>query len=237
MNAVEKSIIGLSNSDPSEYTFLRVDLERDLDKVAETGKNTMPMLFFLGESSSSLWQKAFLDDCIEKHVRTAQEFKSLGLNRCTIAADQDGLFARILSPRFSDWPFEKRLEPLLETFKQVSKVLDEVWVLLTIEELSPGGMDATDGVAAARALQDAGLKTIIVASGTKDFMPLYDRKVTKKKISQEHDFYSREPGLASALWVRHSSTLKIWALLDIDDPVQAQELAELIGLEGIIQKC
>jgi 2,4-dienoyl-CoA reductase-like NADH-dependent reductase (Old Yellow Enzyme family) len=236
--ALEKSITSSLNFSAGEhYSFLRINLEKDLKDLGEISENTMPMLFFPGmESSSSLWQEAFLADVIEQHLKTARLLKSRGIDRAVIAADQDGLWARMLSPRFSDWPLEKRLKPVLELFSRLSEELGEIWVLLTIEELMPGGMDATDGVKIAQSLEQAGLTTLIAASGSKDFLPLYDRKVTKKKKSQENDFASHEPGLASALWVRHYTTLKVWALLDIDNPDCALQLAQDMGLVGIIQK-
>lgn len=195
------------------------------------------MLFFEGATSTaSMWQDGYIDDVVARHVNAAKILVAEGHNKIILAADNDGLLARMLSPRFSDWPLEKRMAIILRIFSELSKCVHEVWVLLTIEELVPGGMDATDGVRTAQVLEKLGLKTIVVTSGSKDFLPLYQRKMTKKKITQTDDFCSHEPSLASALWVRQNTTLTVWVCADIDNESEAIELITYVGIIGIISE-
>lgn len=216
-------------------SFLRLTIDDDLEILEQIDEKAMPMLFFLGQDiSSSLWHEEFLRHVVEHHLSAAEKLKKRGFKRIVLAVDNDGLLMRMLSLRFSDWPLADRMKPVLEIFSRLVGLFDEVWVLLSIEELMPGGMDATDGVLVAQALEDLGLKTLIATSGTKDFLPLYQRKITKKKISQHEDFLSNEPGLSSALWVRQATTLKVWVLSDVDNAAQALTIARDIGLEGII---
>ncbi len=237
--ALEKSMAALANNQDSDgEVFVRINIDKNEDenflKMSTMGQ-VIPMLFFEGAGlSSSLWQASFFAQVKERHISVLKKLKAHGYKKVVIAADNDGLLARMLSPRFSDWSMKERMTLLLDIFTDSQKIIDELWVALTIEELIPGGMDATDGIEVSKNLQSLGLKTLIVASGTKDFMPLYARKTTKKKVSQEEEFASHEPSLASCLWVRETTTLELWALADIDEPKDALDLAQSLGLSGII---
>ncbi|MCA9507196.1 MAG: hypothetical protein KC505_02095 [Myxococcales bacterium] len=218
-------------------TFLTVAIDDDHELLSQIDKKSTPILFFAGkENSQSMWHEDFFAQVVEKFVKAAHVLKERGMKRAVIAVHDDGLLMRILSPRFSDWSIEKRMEIVLEIFLKLSAIFEDVWVLLSVEEMIPGGMDAYDGIKIARALEKLGLKTLIVTSGTKDFLPLYQRKITKKKISQEKDFNSHEPSLSSALWVLQSCTVKVWAYCDLDDEKNALEIACNIGLVGIIRR-
>lgn len=217
-------------------SFLRLEIDNDLEILEQIDEKAMPMLFFSGEGiSSSMWHEEFLKHVVERHLSVAERLKMQGFKRVVLAADNDGVLMRMLSVRFSDWPLADRMKPVLEIFSRLLGFFDEVWVLLSIEELMPGGMDATDGVEVAKALENLGLKTLITASGTKDFPPLYQRKMTKKKLNQDENFLSNEPGLAGALWVRQATSLKVWAMSDVDDETHALAIAQAIGLEGIVR--
>lgn len=239
--ALEKSMAAfLKNQRLEEDIFVRLVLDKKEDEIflsMSTSDSVTPMLFFEGTGlSSSLWQKNLLDEIKDKHLHALKHCKSLGYKKAVIAADDDGFLAHMLSPRFSDWSLEERMALLLAIFREGKEIVDELWVLLMAEELIPGGMDASDGIAIAKSLEKEGLETIIVASGTKDFMPLYERKTTKKKISQEEEFSSGEPTLASSIWVRHHTNLALWALAEVDDEEEASKLAQSIGLQGIVSR-
>ncbi len=82
---------------------------------------------------------------------------------CALAIADDGLLQATLSPRTA---------PQLDDAARVERVLavhracGAVDVLLTVEELAPGGLDATDGVAVARALVAQGARRIFVTAGS-----------------------------------------------------------------------
>jgi 2,4-dienoyl-CoA reductase-like NADH-dependent reductase (Old Yellow Enzyme family) len=184
----------------------------------------------------SRWDEIFLQDVVEQHVAFAKRLVSYGISRLVIAADADGVLQKFLSPRFNSDHVNVRMKPLLEIFLALKDLVEHVAVLLTVEELAPAGIDPMDGVQIAQALQNVGLKEIIVASGTKDFMPLYDRRTTGSKGQNNINFSSNEPALASAWWLLENTHLKIFCLAFIDEPDKALALAQIMGLAGLIEK-
>lgn len=217
----------------NQIIFLRQNLEQS----PEYAPNIIPILFAQApELSRQRWDQSFFEDLTQHHVKAALRLKQKGFKTCVIAGDNDGFLQKALSPRFSTDDLAKRMEPLCTIYKKLKAVIDEVWVLLNIEELAPGGFDATDGVLVAQKLESLGLKNIIISSGTRDFLPLYDRRPTQKKSCEQEDFCSREPGLASSLWALEHTALKVWSLSFLHDPLHALALAKELGLAGIIHK-
>lgn len=173
---------------------------------------------------------------VDEHVAAARTLKERGFDRIVIGADEDGAWQKILSPRFSQGELVERSADLRATFEAMAELFDDVWLLLNVEELTPGGMDATDGVMIAQMLEAKGLKNIIATSGSKDFPPLYDRRSTEKKSDQTQDFLSHEPDMAASLWIKQHTGLAVWALMAVNHEASAQALAREIGLAGIIKK-
>ena len=216
-----------------QIIFLRHSLEQSPDYAP----NIMPMLFAKAPPQSrQRWDSNFFLDLTKHHVEAALKLKQKGFKACVLASDNDGCLQKALSPRFSTDYLLKRMESLCNIYEALKAVIDEVWVLLNIEELAPGGFDATDGVQVAQKLENLGLKNIIISAGTHDFLPLYDRRPTQKKSSQEEDFCSREPNLASSLWALEHTSLNVYSLSFIHDPLHALALAKALGLAGVINK-
>lgn len=219
--------------EPDQRIFLRLRL----DQEAEFAINTTPMLFAQApELNCKYWDQAFKNNLINAHVSAASKLKKSGFDTCVIAADDDGCLHKLLSPRFSQDGLLARVEPLLLIYKAVSAIFPKPWVLLSIEELAPGGFDATDGIEVARKLESLGLENLIIASGTKDFPPLYERRLTKNKDPEQPDFSSHEPGMASTLWALEHTKLTIWYCGFIQNPTYASALATELGLAGVIVK-
>jgi 2,4-dienoyl-CoA reductase-like NADH-dependent reductase (Old Yellow Enzyme family) len=177
-------------------------------------------------------RKPFIDDFVNK----AKILFAHNHRRIALAADNDSLLHQMLSPRYAyGRSIEERTEPLLALYKAISCLM-EVEVFLTVEDLSPGGLDATEGISIAVALEKTGLKKIIATSGTQNFPILFDRRPTRKKRPELKDFYSNEPSLAAAIWLQEHTDLEVHCSAFIDDPEQALLLAQNLGLAGLIEK-
>lgn len=170
---------------------------------------------------------------VDEHVAFARREMAHGAKHFALATHGDGWWQKFLSPRFNSCSINERIKPLIDLYQQLKAIDHNVKVFLTVEELAPGGLDATDGVAIAKALYDAGLREIIATCGSKDFPALFFRRATLKKTS-EHNFYSNEPTLASALWLTRETKLKVYCAGFFEDEARAEELATSLGIAGII---
>jgi hypothetical protein len=228
-------------SKPSiEVVFARVDIDKDSDFLSLNSlgqKDIWPVLFKNSiDFHPSHRHQPFIDELVEQYSKRALTLKTIGYNRLVIAADGDSILQRILSPRLSSLDLEARKNPLLTLFQAMNGIIDDVVVLLTVEELAPGGLDATDGITIANDLKNLGLKTIIATSGTKDFLPLYERRTTQKKSTHTTDFLSHEPDLASALWLLDNTSLSVWCSAFIDNEQEAVSIAQSLGIACLIRK-
>lgn len=151
-----------------------------------------------------------------------------------VKADDDGYWQQQLSPRYNGLSFEDRMQPFANLLDALKQHAIAFAVALTIEELCPGGIDATDGIALARLCEAKGAVAIIACCGTKDFPALKFRKPTQLKNS--HDtFTHNEPWLASALWLVGKVQIPIIAKgspLDVD---KARSIAQQLGITDIQQ--
>lgn len=219
--------------------YVRLDVSQPLDValIASLPKGSTPILFYPGQNiTPARISTEALAGIQKSHETWAQALKNQGFSRMVLAADNDGAYQKILSPRFSEKPWSERMAPLLITFAALGKETPGLMVMVCVEELAPGGLDATDGVALGQALADLGLKTIIATAGTRDFMPLYNRRMTQKKRSADESFYSNEPSLACSLWLKEHTDLAVYCAGFFDDEQKALTLARELGLLGIIQK-
>jgi 2,4-dienoyl-CoA reductase-like NADH-dependent reductase (Old Yellow Enzyme family) len=226
------------SSNASEtQTEHNIFLRHSLEETPDYAPHIVPMLFAQAPAHSpKRWDADFFSVLTQQHVDTASNLKEKGFKTCVLAADNDGLLHKILSPRFNTNSISERMELICLIYQALKIILDDVWVALTMEELAPGGFDASDGVLVAQKLESLGLKNIIVSSGTRDFLPLFDRRATQKKSSEEEFLGSREPYLASSLWALEHTNLRVWSLGFIHDPEHALALAQELGLAGIIAK-
>jgi hypothetical protein len=103
-----------------------------------------------------------------------------------VALDDDGLLHGCLSPLAGPAPVQRALA--------VVRACAPCDVLVVIEDLAPGGLDATAGVALARALATAaGSTTLLATGGTAHLAPLHQR--TKGTATDDVGHF-----LASAAW-------------------------------------
>ena len=178
----------------------------------------------------------FSEELQAQYIDRAKQLHAQGCNRLVIGADGDSVLHKILSPRIDPKDYEKNRDLLLDIFQAVSKIITHVSVLLTVEDLAPGGLDATDGIMIANSLSRLGLTEIIATSGTKDFLPLYQRRSTQKKATQTNSFSSHEPQFAPAMWLLENTDFSVWCLAFIDDLKEATQIATSLNMKGLIQK-
>lgn len=163
---------------------------------------------------------------MERYRAAAARLKAGGIGRAILSVDDDGLLAASLSPRANPGrPFAERLTPALRAARAVLAEGLEVGVALTVEELSPAGLDATDGIEAARALVDVGAG-VLVASGGSEALPVL-----------KHRSGARGPDdvwLASAAWLVGRVAVPVLAQGPCPDPERARAAALALGLDGVV---
>ncbi|MBI1949069.1 MAG: hypothetical protein HYS27_25500 [Deltaproteobacteria bacterium] len=142
-----------------------------------------------------------------------------------LAVDDDGLLQAALSPRTGGADDRARLARLLA----VHRACGPVDVALCVEELCPGGLDATDGIEAARALAAQGAGTIYASGGTRAFGPLFHRT----KGGSEGD---PALALASAAWLVGRVSARVVAVVWRGEPGALLPPARALGLGGVVAR-
>jgi len=107
-------------------------------------------------------------------------------------------------------------------------------VALCIEELCPGGFDATDGIEWALKIEELGADFLIITSGTEDFPALKHRRKTQSSHSDLEESYEIEPWLASGIWVLGRLKVPIFAMGAPNNLKHAKKLAQKLGYAGLI---
>jgi hypothetical protein len=237
----EITLSPLLDNQPSENgSVLRIgiDNEKNLsDFLALSLKNTVPIVFYPSLLNEHLsFDSNVQEKIIRAHIQAVKQLNNSNYNNIILAADNDGFLQKLISPRFfKHIDYQQRIDFLKILFNKIKLITSELWLLLCIEELAPGGLDPLQGLEIALELEKCGLKTLVVAAGTRDFMPLFKRRPTQRKVEQE-EFISHEASLASALWLRQKSSLLLWSMADFDDLAGAEKIAINLGLSGLIQK-
>jgi 2,4-dienoyl-CoA reductase-like NADH-dependent reductase (Old Yellow Enzyme family) len=141
---------------------------------------------------------------------------------CALGVDDDGLLHATLSPRTNPGASdEERLARVLA----IHRACGPVDVLLCVEELAPLGLDATDGITAARALVAQGARRIYASSGTAALPALRRREKGETADGAVN-------ALASAAWLVRRVGAEIVAVVPPggDDAARAAAL----GLAGVV---
>lgn len=230
----------LKISEGEPWTFIRLDPQCP-DELAQflslpKCSTAIPMLSAGSSDRSLSSDQSFIAQLTLLHTKAALALKARGYQRVVLAADDDGVLQKLLSPRFFGSSIEERSAPLMQLFGALASIIEDLWVSLTLEELAPGGFDATDGLYVLHLLERQGLKNALIAAGTRDFPALYRRRMTRRKEVAAHEFCSHEPDLATAQWAARDSNCAIWALALIADQDHAAMLASKIGLSGLVKR-
>lgn len=199
--------------------------------------NITPVLFKpVQHKHPSRYNEDEYREIIDEHRSWAQALVNQGITSIVLAIDNDGFFHQAISPRHSTRSVLERAQPLFDLYDAITAVIPDIKVLLNVEDLSAGGLDAYDGILIAQAFEQRGLKEIIACSGSREFMPLFNRRQTRKKNDQAEDFYSAEPQLAAGLWLKEHTKLKVQVIASFSDREMATSLAKELGFSGVIDR-
>lgn len=224
------SRIAAAESCAADLYFVDIDLAGDIQAQLQAHplENAVPIFSYFGdwhgknEQALSTFKQA-LDFCQNK-----ASLVMLGL-------DNDSLLHQALSPRNAQALVEERVENIQE-FMALLKEYGGAWgAALTVEELCPGGTDASDGIFIAQHLEQSGAQIIIASAGTKDFPALKWRRKPKIK-NDANRFSSPESWLASAAWLVGKVQVPVLADGVPDDLDTALKYAEQLGIYGLSQK-
>lgn len=168
-----------------------------------------------------------LDEAGWQRIADAYAQAAQRIPHAVLGIDDDGLLQSALSPR-TGLGVERGLERVLA----IHRAVGSGDVALTVEELCPGGLDATDGIAIARALVQQGAKRIYASGGTDALRPLRRRAKGSDKRASHHAAHA---ALTSAAWLvgRVDVGVEIIAII----PFTAEgvdDAARALGLAGIV---
>ncbi len=168
-------------------------------------------------------------------LSAARGCKNAGIKNIGLSIDEDGFWQQFFSPKTNpDTKAVSKIEILTELFAAIkTSGPKNCGVALTIEELSPGGLDATDGVTLALALQVKGAGFFIASGGTNAFPALKNRRKTSMQ-NKHYSYKSPECWLGSAVWLIEKINVPILAQGPIENQKHAEQLAKELGFLGII---
>lgn len=218
-----------------EPFFMRIDLSRPIDAKALDHINPNNGMILWHSERYHDGNDNLKEEVMAQHIYWLHQLYDRGFTYIVLAADEDGFIHQSLSPRYSAQDLFRRMSFLVNLYVKLRAINKNIMVLLPIEDLAPGGLDPSDGLAITNNLYDLGLREIITTSGTRQFMPLYKRQITKEKIGSPH-YLCHEPYLASSLWLKNIPHLSLWCLAFFHNDNEAVLLAEKLGLTGLIKK-
>gem|GEM_PF-1550577 len=161
-----------------------------------------------------------VDAMIAAWSAAAARVRTLG-RRVVIAVDDDGLLHRALSPLGGT--------PDPDVVLRVIAACAPCDLRLTIEDLAPGGIDATAGIAfATRAVATAGATRVFAGGGTAAFDPLWSRR-------KGRSVDTGGLGLASAAWLPGRIGVPVVGVVRgaVDVDVVTRR-ARALGLAGVL---
>lgn len=165
-------------------------------------------------------------DVTDAFAQAASAAREAGVRLVLLDASDDGLLASALSPLGApDVDEDTRRRPLLQVLDAVRAAGIEAGVVLTVEELAPGGVDPSAGVETARACVRHGARLVVARAGTAWFPDLRSRP---RRMGVD------EPWLASALWLVDRVDVPVYAAGPLVDEARALDLATTSGLAGVV---
>lgn len=164
-----------------------------------------------------------------QYVHAATHLQKLGAHTQILSLDDDGLLASTISPRtHPSRLLAEKIAIVLDLVRAVKKTGVTLAVALTLEELCPHGLDATDGIRVALALESAGIEALFISGGTRTLEHLRRRDAAT---------ILDDPFLSTAAWLVGRTSLPIWAQGPAPDPMRAFSRAKEAGLAGIVAEC
>ena len=155
-------------------------------------------------------------EAVTRAYASAAELAARGGVRCALVVDDDGLLHAAL-----------RADPSARArVLAIHAACGGVDVILAVEDLAPGGRDATDGIADARALVAQGAKRIYAGAGTASLPALRRREKGTTTGVAAH--------LASAAWLVGRVDAEIVAVVPHGDVDALGRAAAALGLRGVV---
>lgn len=209
--------------------FLDIDVSKDVatQLLEHLPTTAIPILSHSANYHESL-------DGVEHYFRSAFSVcRSASFRAILLGIDNDTLVHQICSPRTNPVEIAQRMVGL-HTIVELCADYFNCWgAALTVEELCPGGMDASQGIEIAQNIEKWGASLIIGSGGTRDFPALKWRRRPNIKNDPTR-FISPESWLASAAWLVGKISLPILAEGECDDSITASRFAHTMGLQGIV---
>ena len=163
------------------------------------------------------------------YVQAAQHLQRLGARTLVLSVDDDGLLASALSPRtHPSRNLDERTAIVVKIIRALKKTGIGLAVAFTLEELCPHGLDASDGIQVALAMEAEGIDALFISGGTRALEPLRRREAAT---------IADDPFLATANWLVGKTSLPLWAQGPAPDPARAFQHARQHGLAGIVSEC
>ena len=161
---------------------------------------------------------------IDAYAQAAAVVRAAG-RALALGVDDDGLLQSALSPRTGGATAADRLGRVLA----IHRAVGPIDAALCVEELCPGGLDATDGIEVARALVAQGARTIYASAGSRAFPPL----LTREKGESVGD-----PALAlpSAAWLVGRVAARVVAVVPRGNRTELLPRARSLGLDDVLAR-
>jgi 2,4-dienoyl-CoA reductase-like NADH-dependent reductase (Old Yellow Enzyme family) len=185
----------------------------------------------IAEVDSGRTPRALDDDGWQRvcahYVQAAHACQAQGVRAC-LGLDDDGLLHATLSPLTHPASLEERMRWPLAIARAVA-AHDVVDAALVVEDLCPRGLDATDGIAIARALVTCGFERLVTSSGCTRLPAL---KVRHKGQSDARGHVA----FASSRWLVGRVEAELWAGARgvVDVTADFADLARALGVQGVV---
>lgn len=207
--------------------------QKELEKLAFS--KSIPVCVHSGDSliGKEWTDEEFLSSLVGKYETWAKAAKAAGHKTVVLSIDEDGILQRFLTPRFKiALSLSERLKIIVLVLQKLHESIENVGVALTVEELCPGGLDATDGQEIAQILVQNGAAFILTNAGTADFPALKLRRPTKLRLQSSFEPPMFE--LASCLWLKDVVNIPLLFQTNREFGHETINLAKAEGIRGII---
>ena len=228
-----------SKSNNQELILVDFDLnnsandQKKLEKLALS--QVIPVCFHGGDPELGKdWRvEEFISGLVGKYETWAKAAKMAGHETIVLSIDEDCLLQQFLTPRFKiALSLSERLKIIVLILQKLQESIENVGVALTVEELCPGGLDATDGQKIAQILVQNGAALILTNAGTADFPALKLRRPTK--LRQQSNLETPMFELASCLWLKDVVNIPLLFQTNREFGHETINLAKAEGIRGII---
>lgn len=166
-------------------------------------------------------------------LTAARALRAAGAPCITWAWDQDGLWHAARSPL---WVADAARAAYMDAMTAVLHTLctdGKTAVALTVEDLAPGGLSPTEGVADAQAAAAAGATCLYASGGTTAFAAMVHRPLPAPS-AHHAPVDSGDAWLASPAWLVGRVPCAVWGQTCSDPSPHTDARAAALGLAGLV---